>query len=655
MPKLPLLDGVTFNDKETATCAAELLSARGYGRKYPSCGNIGRYALTWDSEARQLCGRHYRALFRNEINNSPNIIGMPPWYSYAASVIWRDITPTDIKEMLDAGWQPATAPLFPEIEPNPTDALYQGRMALPPDAPLPVLVIRGQQRYLNASVYRAQDFSALTDVVGASSVIYRMPRRCLVCGWSGSITQSIQTIDGPLGHAHVACLSWFLDNCEAIGYRHFLSCRHLVDVDSIPPDPETKSTDTTFTCLDCEGVFNKEEGGTPLPSVGDWCPTCVIRKGNPGFLNGQRVRCARCAIHVSNSTNLSMLSSRLLKRGVHALRQLPRDLADTYILMELSFLSEDAEPVLEVHAKNLAEELYNYSIHACGGELRYAYEERDVFGKLQLAPDPDTIGNWCPAINSHAPPHKSGYCGMQHQGVRVYGWLGGPPCPNEKLFLATSSYVANGRTYEAYNPKSTDTWKLISEALSRSNGSRLARFDAWDAWSVLMQGDKALECLEMCAHIFNYGYWRGAVGGSLWGTGAMLALQYMRGDISPLHYVDLVFGLQHNAGPFLNKCYHLRDVQRLLDIRRYSDSSEQLLPAASPYVWDLWVETYEHTKDDELYPGYVAIRNWRSNPNFQPSMTEAIVTERRRLTLKTERSTVYDRASSPDLRRLRAA
>ncbi len=99
------------------------------------------------------------------------------------------------------------------------------------------------------------------------------------------------------------------------------------------------------------------------------------------------------------------------------------------------------------------------------------------------------------------------------------------------------------------------------------------RSTAWDSWSDfrLSKGTPALQMAEEAFHEFGDG---NSYGGSKWAYITHTLLMFETGEISPITFVDMCWGLEHNGGQFFGKLWNTFKLQHVLDANVQEDMAE---------------------------------------------------------------------------------
>jgi len=84
-----------------------------------------------------------------------------------------------------------------------------------------------------------------------------------------------------------------------------------------------------------------------------------------------------------------------------------------------------------------------------------------------------------------------------------------------------------------------------------------------------------MQFLPVLSELFNRRKWREQFGGKSWGKGVDMALSYLKGELSPVLFVDSAVWLHHNTGVIFNKPLIFIDGGRLvfrkvLDAKRHA-------------------------------------------------------------------------------------
>jgi hypothetical protein len=117
----------------------------------------------------------------------------------------------------------------------------------------------------------------------------------------------------------------------------------------------------------------------------------------------------------------------------------------------------------------------------------------------------------------------------------------------------------------------------------RYNFNNASRSDAWEAWktfraqhatNALLWAESAFESFGSNSHTY---------GGSKWAYIARTVRMYETGEITPIMFVDMCWGLEHNGGQFFGKLWNTFRLKTVLDFN-LNDDLAGLLSYASPDV-----------------------------------------------------------------------
>jgi hypothetical protein len=130
-------------------------------------------------------------------------------------------------------------------------------------------------------------------------------------------------------------------------------------------------------------------------------------------------------------------------------------------------------------------------------------------------------------------------------------------------------------------------------ALGRS-GFHGSRSSAWDEWYSFREthGTEALQWAEESFGTFGN---PGSYGGGKWAYIARCVRMYEERSITPLIFVDMCWGLEHNGGQFFGKLWSSYALQTVLDANLQEDMAT-LLKYASPAV----AKRYDENKECEV-------------------------------------------------------
>ena len=122
----------------------------------------------------------------------------------------------------------------------------------------------------------------------------------------------------------------------------------------------------------------------------------------------------------------------------------------------------------------------------------------------------------------------------------------------------------------------------LYDALSNHFGN-VSRSEAWEAWysfrrshstNALYWAESAFKAFGGDSHTY---------GGSKWAYIARTLRMYETGEISPIVFVDMCWGLEHNGGQFFGKLWSTYRLKSVLDLN-LNDDFDGLLREASPGV-----------------------------------------------------------------------
>lgn len=99
------------------------------------------------------------------------------------------------------------------------------------------------------------------------------------------------------------------------------------------------------------------------------------------------------------------------------------------------------------------------------------------------------------------------------------------------------------------------------------------RHDAWHVWKSFVETHGWEKTAGWAAQVFNAGHWPPSFGGKNWGNVAVTLHRRLKGEITPLVFVDTTLGLQHNTGCVFNKKvgWSYTGLQKVLDAGRQVD------------------------------------------------------------------------------------
>lgn len=140
-----------------------------------------------------------------------------------------------------------------------------------------------------------------------------------------------------------------------------------------------------------------------------------------------------------------------------------------------------------------------------------------------------------------------------------------------------------------HTPKMTEypPNNLLMRTLRSDRWRGVGRFISWSRWKTFRQqhGTDALQQAIDC-----FGSKRCGFGGKAWGNIAEVLMLYEQETISPVFFIDLAFGLQHNGGRFFDKLWpnQLRGLDNLLTNARNGrmDKLVAALPQEIKKTWE---------------------------------------------------------------------
>ena len=112
----------------------------------------------------------------------------------------------------------------------------------------------------------------------------------------------------------------------------------------------------------------------------------------------------------------------------------------------------------------------------------------------------------------------------------------------------------------------------------RRNMDGMDRSTAWESWADfrMTKGTPALHMAEEAFNEFGDG---NSYGGSKWAYIAHTLLMFESGEITPITFVDMCWGLEHNGGQFFGKLWSTYKLQYVLDAN-VNEKMDDLLPVA---------------------------------------------------------------------------
>ena len=114
------------------------------------------------------------------------------------------------------------------------------------------------------------------------------------------------------------------------------------------------------------------------------------------------------------------------------------------------------------------------------------------------------------------------------------------------------------------------------------------RSEAWDSWSDFRvgMGTSALHMAETAFDAFGDSQ---SYGGPKWAYIVRTLRMYETGEISPITFVDMCWGLEHNGGQFFGKLWSTYTLQVVLDAN-VQENTAALLHNAHPDIAKLYTE-----------------------------------------------------------------
>lgn len=119
----------------------------------------------------------------------------------------------------------------------------------------------------------------------------------------------------------------------------------------------------------------------------------------------------------------------------------------------------------------------------------------------------------------------------------------------------------------------------------------------WEEWKGLRES-RGLEILEEALRIFRDYNWDGGYGGETWATATAVLLDYLKGEMSDIMFVDTAFGLQHNNNYIFDKLWNIDELTSVLDINRDGDM-ETLLYYADDEIHLLYKKYHDEREEQE--------------------------------------------------------
>lgn len=668
---IPLLPGVEYLTGKEHQCNYYLVV--GIGWKKCAFSAHYKYEINSGSTA-VVCGRHYRATRGNALDNLPtDMPGYPAWVPMGQEKFWVRLSETPLPEEMREYLRFRYSAKQGQLSAGELKHLLDGNLAgddvtLYKDRPT-MNVVENMAEGGDPWVYVYKPYVNGNNITRVSSVYtetiyntyrYVVPVGCAVCGNAGALTHEALTVEGHtvvLGHFHRSCFELFTGAPEKSGWWYDKWCRHFVRAAT---NVEEQPTVLAFTCEFCENEINvAPASATAVPrcscalkadtiepkKVSDktYCLSC-----GTAIMFQQKFKQSYPNVFTPNRVNIDV--------SLHVL------LADLYVSAEIGARAPTFEKEANDIQTAVAATLLNYAIAACGGELRYVFDGSGdgkpvKYGSMAIITKPregelnkETM--FCVAcfvdakhcsmrsLAESAPADEPLQSFHQHNAKRhvnaywkeidrVLGSNNGPVLSfdevndNPNAVLIGRSFTTHRTTYDAWDGTNHPVfeWFRDNVVLSGEPRYRLNRFCAWERWwdAIEYLGPSLM---EYCYMLFYASYNNGGVAGYKWGRGAEAAYKFMVGEFSALQFADIIWGIQHNGGPFLNKCYHLNSttsnphnsIKHLLNIKRDSGSADALLFQASKGVLDLWIEAAKASNDPAMIPGVIAIEKCRTEP-----------------------------------------
>ena len=129
----------------------------------------------------------------------------------------------------------------------------------------------------------------------------------------------------------------------------------------------------------------------------------------------------------------------------------------------------------------------------------------------------------------------------------------------------------------------------INDIVARSYSPGQSRSLMWFEWSDL-RAKYGLDALDWACSLFR-SYTNHSCGGEPWARITELLQLYLKKEISPVLFVDMCFGLEHNGGGYFDKLWRpqLSGLRYILDIN-LSGEINTLLKHASKSTRDLYTQ-----------------------------------------------------------------
>ncbi len=117
----------------------------------------------------------------------------------------------------------------------------------------------------------------------------------------------------------------------------------------------------------------------------------------------------------------------------------------------------------------------------------------------------------------------------------------------------------------------------------RYHFTHASRSDAWEAWKTFRSrhNTNALYWAETAFESFSHS--AATYGGTKWAYIARTVRMYETGEISPIMFVDMCWGLEHNGGQFFGKLWNTHRLKSVLDFN-LNDDLAGLMSYASPDI-----------------------------------------------------------------------
>jgi hypothetical protein len=141
------------------------------------------------------------------------------------------------------------------------------------------------------------------------------------------------------------------------------------------------------------------------------------------------------------------------------------------------------------------------------------------------------------------------------------------------LFGSYSDMVVGGELRYALNQVDNIDFRVHStlvEELRRSRFNRHSRCEAWEEWYNI-RAKHGIDALRWAEEAFRAFGRPATYGGDKWAYIAETLRKYESGEYSPLLFVDMCWGLEHNGGQFFGKLWQTYSLKPVLDANQRED------------------------------------------------------------------------------------